>query len=96
MSCKVALPILSCKENRKVTLRARNICSFQVERRIKTEFILRKEKRFYFFGYTLLLTDNGDVKARTKDAPGYFSVSPQKLHHMYKRNSLLKIWSLWS
>lgn len=53
-----------------------------MERRIKTEFILRKEKRFYFFGYTLLLTDNGDVKARTKDAPGYFSVSPQKLHHM--------------
>ena len=96
MSCKVALPILSCKENRKVTLTARNICSFQVERRIKTEFILRKEKRFYFFGYTLLLTDNGDVKARTKDAPGYFSVSPQKLHHMYKRNSLIKIWSLWS
>ena len=64
-----------------MTLRARNICSFQVERRIKTEFILRKEKRFYFFGYTLLLTDNGYVKARTKDAPGYFSLSPQKLHH---------------
>ena len=77
-----------------MTLRARNICSFQVERRIKTEFILRKEKRFYFFGYTLLLTDNGDVKARTKDAPGYFSVRP--VHHMYKRNSLIKIWSLWS